>query len=255
VSSETAIIVPARLGSTRLPRKLLAEVAGKPIILWTAERLRTEVPDWPLYFAVDSAELQDILAAAGFKTVMTSPDCATGTDRLAEANQKIRARRIINVQADEPLIGADHVRSLGALINEPGVEFATLACPFQSAAEMANPNMVKVVLDRAGWALYFSRAPIPWLRDAPATVSEGGAGKEGLTHPFPPLRHIGVYAYTGEFLARYAAMELTPLEQTEKLEQLRALENGHRIRVGITAQITLGIDTAEDLETFAKQRG
>lgn len=234
---ETAIIVPARLGSTRFPRKLLHRVRGKPVILWTAERLRTEVPELPLYFAVAEQELAEVLAAEGFQTVLTDPDLPSGTDRLAAANRVVRAGNIINVQADEPLVTGAHIRLLRTTLQQ-GNDLATLATPFLNTADLNNPNKVKVVCAANGRALYFSRAPIPWDRDGQ------GAG------PAAALWHMGLYAYTAEFLATFSQLPQGTLEQIEKLEQLRALENGYTIGVGITAQSNIGIDTPEDITTF-----
>lgn len=242
--SNLAIIVPARLASLRLPRKLLLPVQGLPLILWTAQRIRNAAPDIPLYFAVDSDEMAQPLKEAGYDVVLTDPACASGTDRIAEANLTIGADFVINVQADEPLVTKGQIDKLKALILE-GPDMATLATPLADDNERHNPNVVKVVTDRSGKALYFSRAPIPWLRDP---------GKDGQSviqsFPFLPLRHLGMYAYRGEFLQAFKNLPPSPLEQTEKLEQLRALEHGYSIAVGITEEATIGVDTLEDLEAF-----
>ncbi len=237
VPDGTAVIVPARLASQRFPRKLLHLIDDRPIILWTAERLRRELPGWPLFFAVAEPELAEVLEKAGFKTVMTDPELPSGTDRLAAANRAIRAKYVINVQADEPLVRGEEVGLLSELI-QSGVEMATLATPIRSERDYGNPNRVKVVRDLTGRALYFSRAPIPHYRGAETDLS-------GST-----LWHIGIYAYRAEFLDRYASLEPTPLEQAEKLEQLRGLEHGYRIAVGVVESGGIGIDAPEDVERF-----
>lgn len=244
---ETAIIVPARLESTRLPRKLLAEVAGKPILLWTAERIREVAPEWPLFFAVDAPELAGILEENGFNAILTSPHCASGTDRLAEANRRVDARFILNVQADEPLVQRQHIQLLDDWIHRDGVSFATLATPIESEDAWNNPNIVKVVLRNDGRALYFSRSPIPRYRDqAPFSVSPANRGGP------VPLRHMGLYAYTAQFLESFSSLPSTPLEEAEKLEQLRALEHGYPVHVGVSVPTGAGIDTAEDLAAFSE---
>lgn len=232
---ETAIIVPARLGSTRFQRKLLHEVLGKPVILWTAGRIRQVVPEYPLFFAVDDSLLYDCVTGAGFQAIMTDPAHLSGTDRIAEANRTVRAKTVINVQADEPLVTGEQIRTLHRLM-QPGVDMATLAYPLTPEEAFHNPNRVKVVFDRNHRALYFSRAPIPYPRDG----KNGGCA----------YGHMGLYAYTAAFLEKFSSLEPTPLEQTEKLEQLRALETGHTIAVGISSSSLVGVDVPEDARVF-----
>jgi 3-deoxy-manno-octulosonate cytidylyltransferase (CMP-KDO synthetase) len=234
----TAIVVPARLASSRFPRKLLFPLGGKPLILWTAERVSREAPGYPLYFAVGDAELAAVLGDAGYCTVMTDPALPSGTDRLAAANEQIGAERLINVQADEPLVHGAQIRQLAALLDD-GADLATLAIPFRDVAEFHDSNRVKVVRNQRGDALYFSRAPIPYDRDA------GGALPAGDCH-----LHLGLYAYTARFLRAFTHWPPGRLEQLEKLEQLRALENGCRIAVGITNERTIGIDVPADAAVF-----
>ncbi|MCC5839925.1 MAG: 3-deoxy-manno-octulosonate cytidylyltransferase [Opitutales bacterium] len=234
---ETAIIVPARLGSQRFPRKLLYLFEGIPLILWTARRIRAQAPEFPLFFAVAEEELADLLRRESFDTILTDPALLSGTDRLAQANERVGARRVINVQADEPLVRAEQIRQLDATLTS-GLSMATLALPFSSETEFRDPNRVKVVMGANGEALYFSRAPIPFARD-------GQPWGE-----YPAFLHLGLYAYTGDFLRTFGALPPGRLEQIEKLEQLRALEHGHRIGVGITAIPTIGIDTPADATHF-----
>jgi len=241
---EIAIIVPARLASTRLPDKLLHLIQGKPLILWTAERIALQSPQTPLFFAVDSEKLKKTLEASGFSVVMTDPELPSGTDRIASANKVIRARHVINIQADEPLVEASHIETLKSLIVEDPVEMATLATPFSSEEEFRDPSRVKVVMGYAGNALYFSRAPIPYDRE-----------NNGRWVADQSYLHLGMYAYTRKFLENYPNLPRGKWEAVEKLEQLRAMEHGFPIRVGITEVSTLGIDTMEDIPEFEKSLG
>lgn len=243
MSKKPSIIVPARLESSRFPRKLLYEVRGKPVIIWTAERIRAVAPEFPLYFAVDDASLADCLRAAGFDTVMTRADHPSGTDRLAEANAQIGADAVINVQGDEPLVTGEQIRALAEGLKGDAA-ISTLAVRFTQVEDFLNPNQVKVVRDRKGYALYFSRSPIPFARDLSGLVDAEWLGAN------PCYRHLGLYAYDAEFLAAFNGLEPGAHEQVEKLEQLRAMEYGYRIFVGITDQATIGIDAPEDVAAF-----
>ena len=243
MSKMPSIIVPARLASTRFPSKLLHVVRGKPIILWTAERIRTVAPEFPLYFAVDDDALERCLSEAGFTAIRTRAEHPSGTDRLAEANATIGAPAVINVQGDEPLVTGEQIRALAAGI-EREAAIATLAVPFVRPQDFANPNQVKVVRDREGYALYFSRSSMPFARD---TSGEVDAAWLAQNHCY---RHLGLYAYKADFLSAFSSLEPGLLEQIEKLEQLRAMEHGYRIHVGITDQATIGIDTPEDIAEF-----
>jgi len=244
----TAIIVPCRLEATRFPRKLLHKIKEKPLVLWVAERIAAEAPEFPLYFAVDDELLRTCLAERGFKVLMTRKDHTTGTDRLAEANRTVRAEHIINVQADEPLVSGRQIRLLAALIAGKA-EMATLATPFRRAEDFANPNQVKVVCDRTGRALYFSRSPMPYAREAAGRVDDAWVGAH------PCYRHLGLYAYKADLLERFAALPPGRLEQIEKLEQLRVLESGYTIAVGFTEDPTVGVDTPEDAVKFEALTG
>lgn len=243
MSKIPSIIVPARLASTRFPQKLLFEVRGKPIILWTAERIRSVAPEYPLFFAVDDDALERCVSDAGFRAVRTRPEHPSGTDRLAEANATVGASAVINVQGDEPLVTGEQIRALAAGL-EGEAAMATLAVPFERPEDLANPNQVKVVRDRAGYALYFSRSPIPFARDTAGQVDATWLAGN------PCYRHLGLYAYKADFLRAFSSLEPGYLEQIEKLEQLRALEHGYRIHVGITDQATIGIDTPADIGEF-----
>ena len=243
MSKMPSIIVPARLTSTRFPHKLLFKVRGKPIILWTAERIRTVAPEFPRYFAGDDDALERCLSDAGFVAVRTRAEHPSGTDRLAEANAAVGAPAVINVQGDEPLVTGEQIRALAAGL-EGEAPIATLAVPFVRPQDFANPNQVKVVRDRKGYALYFSRSPMPFVRDTGGQVDAAWLAQNRC------LRHLGLYAYKADFLSAFPGLKPGFLEQIEKLEQLRAMEHGYRIHVGITDQATIGIDTPEDIADF-----
>ena len=241
--SDTAIIVPCRLESTRFPRKLLHKIKGRPLLLWVAERITREAPEFPLYFAVDHELLRDCVTGQGFKAVMTDPAHASGTDRIAEANRTVRAAKVINVQADEPLVSRAQLQALAELVRGDA-PLATLATRFQRPEDFANPNQVKVVTDVRGRALYFSRAAIPFARDRTGQVDGAWLAAHGC------YKHLGLYAYHADFLQRFTTLPPGRLEQIEKLEQLRALENGAAIAVGLTDDPSVGVDTPEDAVKF-----
>jgi 3-deoxy-manno-octulosonate cytidylyltransferase (CMP-KDO synthetase) len=249
--AKTAIIVPCRLESTRFPRKLLHAIRGRPLVLWVAQRIAREAAEFPLWFAVDDPLLRDCLAPAGFNVLMTSPKHQSGTDRIAEANQTVRAEFVINVQADEPLVTGGQIRALAALL-ATGVPMATLATPFRRAVDFANPNQVKVVLTgprqaaAARHALFFSRSPIPFARDHAGKVDDAWVAAN------PCFKHLGLYGYRADLLEKFATLPLGRLEQIEKLEQLRILENGYAIACDITEDPTIGVDTPEDAVIFER---
>lgn len=241
---EVALLVPARLASVRFPEKLLHPIAGRPLILHTAERIAEQTPDIPLWFAVDSPRLAEPLSQAGFATVLTDPDLPSGTDRLAAANREVGAQHVINIQADEPEVRAEHILRLREMILSGDCDMATLAWPFQKEDDFRNPARVKVVLSASGHALYFSRAPIPFNRDGEDSWAPGQA-----------FLHLGMYAYTNAFLTAYAGLPPGKLEQLERLEQLRALEHGYRIRVAVVNEAAHGIDTPADAEAYLRRSG
>ncbi len=242
--SHVAIIVPCRLESTRFPRKLLHKINGRPLLLWVAERIAREVPDLPLWFAVDHELLGDCVTEAGFRAIKTSAAHQSGTDRLAEANLTVRADHVINVQADEPLVTGGQIRALASLLAS-GAPMATLATPFRRAADFANPNQVKVVLAPvARRALFFSRSPIPFARE------RGGLVDDAWVAANPCYKHLGLYGYRADLLEKFAKLPPGRLEQIEKLEQLRVLENGFEIACELTDDPTIGVDTPEDAVKF-----
>lgn len=227
-------VIPARYASTRLPGKPLKDIAGKPMIVRVYESARQAKRLVDTVVATDDERIKAAVEKAGGKAVMTRPDHPTGTDRLAEVAEKYpEVDIILNVQGDEPLIDPKLIDELAAAFDGTAdLSMATVATPIEDAAERDNPNNVKVVMDRGGYALYFSRSRIPYPR------------KEGA----PVFKHIGIYAYRRDFLLQYAKMAPTPLETSESLEQLRALENGYRIKVITTDRKFVGVDTEEDLK-------
>ena len=236
------IIVPARLASERFPRKLLEPVSGVPLILHTAQRLNEIAPEFDTFFAVDGDELESVLTENGFQAIRTDPKLPSGTDRIFEANQTLQRSKVINVQADEPLVAREHIMSLvKAIDHKEGPPMATLAVPFSNAEDFKDKNQVKVILDQHGYALCFSRMPIPGFR-------EKLSFEDFANFEYKPLKHLGMYAYTGDFLERFATSPTTCLERIEKLEQLRALEMGLKIAVSIVTSETIGIDVPEDLK-------
>ena len=212
-------------------------------MLWVADRIARVAPDFDLWFAVDDALLEGCLGPAGYRTVMTRVDHASGTDRIAEANRRIGADLVINVQADEPMVTGAQIGLLAKLIAGPA-DMATLATRFSNAADFRNPNQVKVVCDAEGRARYFSRAPIPYPRDL------GGAPDDAWVAANPCYRHLGLYAYKAALLDDFSRLPVGRLEIIEKLEQLRVIENGRDIAVGFTDDPTIGVDTPHDAEKF-----
>lgn len=243
VMAQAAIIVPCRLESTRFPRKLLHEIKGRPLLLWVAERIRREAPEFPLFFAVDHAELRDCVAAAGFQAIMTDEAHQSGTDRIAEANRTIKADHVINVQADEPLVSAGQIKALAKMLSD-GADMATLVTPFTRIVDFYDANQVKAVMRTDGRALYFSRSRLPFSRDLGLTIDN-----EWLKTS-PCYRHLGLYAYKAELLAKIGQLPLGRYEQIEKLEQLRVLENGYDIFCAVTEDPTIGVDSPKDAEKF-----
>ena len=246
--TDVAIIVPCRLESTRFPRKLLHLIRGKPLVRWVAEQITAQMPELPLYFAVDDPLLAGALEPHGFRTIATATIHQSGTDRLAEANRTVGARFVLNVQADEPLVSRAQLQALADLIHGDA-PLATLATRFRRAEDFANPNQVKVVLSQQGRALYFSRSPMPYARDRAGAVD----GEWLAAHAC--YKHLGLYAYHADFLERFTQLPAGRLEQIEKLEQLRALENGAAIAVGLTEDPSVGVDTPEDAVKFERLLG
>ena len=233
------VAIPARFASTRLPGKPLLHIGGKPMIRHVAERaLAAGARD--VVVATDDLRIAEALQMDSVTVCMTSAEHRSGTDRLAECAEQLSwpdERIIVNLQGDEPFAPARSIRQLAELLAASGEPMATLVTRIRDLAELNNSNAVKVVIDARGRALYFSRAPVPWPRDAPGTL------------PVPAWRHIGIYAYRSGFLKRFSALPPTALERCESLEQLRALENGFGIAAAPTlAEFPPGVDTQEDLD-------
>jgi len=242
-ASPFTVLVPARLGSTRLPGKPLLDIGGLPMVVRVARQAqRCGAAD--VVVATDAQEVAAACQAHGVRHVMTRADHASGSDRLAEACERLGLQGghiVVNVQGDEPLIEPGLIRRCAQLLDEhPDCPVGTLAHRIDDLADWLNPNVVKVVLDAAGRALYFTRAAVPYHRDgAPGRLPDDPA----------PLRHLGLYAYRADFLRRFPGLPQAPVERTEALEQLRVLWHGERIAVHVTDQAPgTGVDTPQDLE-------
>ena len=240
------VLIPARYASTRLPGKPLADIAGKPMIVRVAERAVASGAE-RVVVATDDRRIVDAANAHGIEAVLTSSDHPTGTDRLAEAAARLNLARdaiVVNVQGDEPLLEPPLIRRIAELLAAtPEAAIATACHPIRDDEEAFNPNVVKVALDARNFALYFSRATIPWAREAFALQPRA------LPPGLPLYRHYGLYAYRVEFLLRYPTLESAPIERFEVLEQLRALWHGYRIVVEITTGTPApGVDTQADLD-------
>ena len=245
MSQAFTVIVPARLASTRLPQKPLADIHGLPMVVRVAQRAALSHAS-QVVVAADSLEIVQACQAHGVRAMLTQMDHPSGSDRLAEASALLGLEPtdvVVNVQGDEPLINPELINQVAELlVQRPTASMSTAAHEIHELAEFTNPNVVKVVIDQAQLALYFSRAPIPWWRDGFAN------GIQTLPQP-APLRHIGIYAYRVGFLQSFPNLSPAPIETGEALEQLRALWHGHKIAVHITHEAPgPGVDTPEDLE-------
>lgn len=239
-------VIPARFASTRFPGKPLAPLLGRPMLAWVVAAARRAARIDRVLVATDHDQIAAAARAAGAEAVMTSPACASGTDRVAEAAAGVSARVVVNVQGDEPLLDPAELDALVAAFDgDPELQMATLARPLAGDHEYADPNAVKVVCARSGDALYFSRAPIPHAREA-REAAPPPAGASGLV-PGVPLVHLGIYAFRRDALLAFPGLPPGALERVECLEQLRALEAGWRIRVLPARGEALGVDTPADL--------
>ncbi len=227
------IVIPARYTSVRLPGKPLRDINGKPLIQWVYEKARESKLQDKIIIATDDERILKAARTFGAEAVMTNPECKSGTDRVYEAMKGQDGDTIINLQGDEPFIRADMVDTLFSAIERDKVNMATLCCPLKDETEHMDPNTVKVVLDKDGFALYFSRSPIPHIREKRRA---------------PIYKHIGIYGFERSFLEQFVSLRKSRLEETESLEQLRVLENGYRIKVLTTQYEGFGIDTEADLE-------
>jgi 3-deoxy-manno-octulosonate cytidylyltransferase (CMP-KDO synthetase) len=242
-------IIPARYASTRFPGKPLAVLGGKTVIQRVYEQVSSVLNE--VYVATDDERIFACVNSFGGKAVMTRADHQSGTDRIQEATEKTNTQAdvIINVQGDEPFIQPSQILTLMQLFDDPSTQIGTLGKYFENIEAVENPNSPKIVMDNRGFALYFSRSVIPYIR---------GIERQNWFGEYPFLKHLGVYAYRREVLAEVTKLPQSSLEKAESLEQLRWLQNGYRIRVGLTDVETVGIDTPEDLqraEAFLNQIG
>ncbi len=236
-------VIPARYGSTRFAGKVLAKDTGKFLIQHTYEQACLAKLPQKVIIAADDEKVVAAAYTFGAECRLTSPDHASGTDRIAEVAQELDVDIVINLQADEPEIEPDNIDLLAKLlIDNPDYPMATLAAPFENKKQISDPNIVKVIMDCNDSAIYFSRCPIPYDRE-----------KAGIGNVNQYLRHIGIYAYRKDFLLKITTLPQTPLEKTEKLEQLRAIENGYKILVGKVTHTCDGIDTPEQYAEFVKR--
>ena len=233
-----AIFIPARRNSTRLKDKLLLEVKGKPVIAWTVENALKS--GYPVVVVCDDLEFKKVLKKYPVEVILTPSDLKSGSDRIAYALRELDFDYVVNVQADEPLLDPKDIdKVFNALMDS---QVSTLSYPIQNEEDYLNPNIVKVITDKDGYALYFSRSPIPFYRDINFT---------DMLNILKPQKHIGVYGYQRQALLDFAyKLKPSPLEEIEKLEQLRLLYNGYKIKVIQASKDTLGIDTKEDFEKF-----
>lgn len=240
-------IIPARFASSRLPGKPLADIGGKPMIQWVYENTVKELND--VIVATDHPAIEQAVLGFGGRVMKTSPDHPSGTDRCAEVAQTLSRSGeeydvIINIQGDEPFIKKSHIRMLKEAFSDAETQIATLVNPIKDSSELLNPNAVKVVVNKHGFALYFSRSPVPYNRHVADDNWLSG-------HTY--LKHLGMYAYRSDVLGQITMLSPSPLEKTESLEQLRWLENGFGIRVLVTHDPSQGIDTPGDLEAARKK--
>lgn len=232
-------IIPARYGSSRFPGKPLAVLGGKPVIQHVVEQASRVLDE--VYVATDDERIREAVTAFGGRAIMTRADHKSGTDRIEEAYEKCGtvADVVINIQGDEPFIQPSQIETVMRCFDNPKTQIATLGKHFETMEAALNPNSPKIVTDLDGYALYFSRSVIPYVR--------GKEQQDWLDH-FPYLKHIGLYAYRTEVLSEVTKLPQSPLELAESLEQLRWLQNGYKIRVGLTDVETVGIDTPADLQ-------
>ncbi len=250
------VIIPARYASTRFPGKLLSPLSGKPVIRHVCERAMTATLADRVIVATDSDKIYQAVRSFGGDAVMTSSEHPSGTDRIAEVARGADYDIIVNVQGDEPLIRGEMIDAVISLLEDSRADMGTLVKRIENPDEVLDPNVVKAVFDTQGFALYFSRAPIPFYREE----FEGLRVKEKETLNLEPgtlnlefYKHIGIYSYRRDVLLRLTELPQSALEKAEKLEQLRALENGYRIKVGITGHETIGVDTREDMEKVERR--
>ncbi|MGZ5437283.1 MAG: 3-deoxy-manno-octulosonate cytidylyltransferase [Pyrinomonadaceae bacterium] len=257
--TKAVAVIPARYSSTRLPGKPLLDIAGKPLVVWVAERARAASSISRTIVATDDPRIVDAVSAAGFDAVITRADHLSGTDRIAEVAHNLSADIIVNVQGDEPLIDPETInRAVNALIEDSNAQISTTCEPVTEAADVLNPSVVKVTFDENRYATGFSRNPIPFPNQA---VEQYGSLEAALRSPDGSgllgsfRKHTGLYAYRRDFLLKFARWPASESETRESLEQLRALDHGVKIRVVEAASPSVGVDTPEDLERVRAMMG
>lgn len=242
-----AVVLPARYGSSRFPGKPLVEIAGRPLIEWVYRRAEQIKGFGELLVATDDRRIADAVEGFGGNVTITAGGHETGTDRVAEVARSLEFEYVVNLQGDEPVFDPSMVEAMmDRLVDYPGTDIMTACHPISSIDEQLDPNIVKVVMDGEQRALYFSRSPIPYG----AFEQTGPGGDESAR---PVFRHVGVYAFTNDALQRFAALPRTILEQHERLEQLRALENGMKIGLVVTSKPTMGVDVPSDVKKVEKE--
>ncbi len=249
LAMKISAVIPARYGSTRLEGKPLADILGKPMIQYVYEGVRQSKWIDEVIIATDDQRIEEAVRSFGGKAVMTSPTHFTGTDRVAEVAKKLKSEIIVNVQGDEPLIKGNVIdKAIRPLVVDETIQMSTLMTRIEEVKDWLNPHIVKVVVDQKNFALYFSRSPIPFPREL--QIGRLESNPFGTSRPLPKrvFKHIGVYVFRRKFLLHFSKMKPTPLEKLEKLEQLRALENGYRIKVNLVDYEPLSVDTPEDLQ-------
>ena len=247
--TKISAVIPARYGSTRFEGKPLADILGKPMIQYVYEGVCQSKLIDEVIVATDDERISEVVKSFGGKAVMTSPTHFTGTDRVAEVAKKLKSEIIVNVQGDEPLIRGEFIdNAIRPLLTDDTLQLSTLMTRIEEVRDWLNPHIVKVVADQKNFALYFSRSPIPFPRDL--QIGRLESNPFGTNRPLPKrvFKHIGVYVFRRKFLLQFSKMKPTPLEKLEKLEQLRALENGHPIKVTLVDYEPLCVDTPEDIQ-------
>jgi 3-deoxy-manno-octulosonate cytidylyltransferase (CMP-KDO synthetase) len=249
VPAKISAVIPARYGSSRFEGKPLADILGKPMIQYVYEGVRESKLIDEVIVATDDQRIMEAVQSFGGKAVMTSPTHFTGPDRVADVVKKLKSEIIVNVQGDEPLIKGNIIdKAIRPLLAEDALQLSTLMTRIEEVKDWLNPHIVKVVVDQKNYALYFSRSPIPFPRDL--HIGRLESNPFGTSRPLPKrvFKHIGVYVFRRKFLLHFSKMRPSPLEKLEKLEQLRALENGYRIKVNLVNYEPLSVDTPEDLQ-------
>ena len=246
-------VIPARWASTRFPGKPTANILGKPMVQWVFEQVKKSNLVNDVVVATDDKRIYDVVIGFGGKVVMTSPNHQSGTDRVAEVAKNIECDIVVNIQGDEPLIPPENIDLvIKPLLDSGELAVTTLMTAITSSSELLDPDICKVVVDDSGFALYFTRAPIPYNRDFESVDSSNTDSQRGVNQMVLGHKHIGIYAYKKSFLLQFSNMKTSRLEHVEKLEQLRILENRYSIQVVETKQNSVGVDRPSDIEKIVK---